>query len=49
MRRQGHILIRKAKWSTDDELMEFLCQLRVEIDHAIDRCMTAEVEGAPQT
>jgi maleate isomerase len=28
----------------DDELMEFLCQLRVEIDHAIDRCMTAEPE-----
>ena len=42
--RQGHILIRMAKWSTDDELMEFLCQLRVEIDHAIDRCMTAEPE-----
>ena len=41
---QGHILIRMAKWSTDDELMEFLCQLRVEIDHAIDRCMTAEPE-----
>ena len=41
---QGHILIRMAKWSTDEELMEFLCQLRVEIDHAIDRCMTAEPE-----
>jgi len=41
---QGHILIRMLKWSTNEEMMEFLCQLRVEIDHAVDRCMTAEPE-----
>ena len=40
---QGQILIRMAKWATNEEMLEFLCQLRVEIDHAIDRCMTASV------
>ena len=29
---QGMILIRKAKWSSNEEMLEFLCQLRVEIE-----------------
>jgi len=40
----GEILIRKVKWSDDAEMLEFLDQLRLELDHAVDRCCTAEPE-----
>jgi len=40
----GEILIRKVKWSNDEEMLEFLDLLRLELDHAVDRCCTAEPE-----
>merc|ERR1711881_354240 len=40
----GEILIRKVKWSNDEEMLDFLDQLRLELDFAVDRCCTAEPE-----
>jgi hypothetical protein len=31
----GEILIRKVKWANDEEMLEFLDQLRLELDHAV--------------